>query len=462
MVVKMNLKHVDELSGGRKRFRRRYPKALVPVIGEAVFQVAMKAREGGALVTEWEKLMKAYDREVAKAERKAGVSVIDGQSTWERWKEAREEAAALLDTIKGDLTEDERRELLGEELERRGADPVLYRAVAAPDGDEYNDLPKVTMLDAKNMYLRERLGGGTGRNNKNRLDRVCKRIETTLGPLDKLPLVDLTREQARALRDAMLSTRKTDGRKLAPASVRRELDMIKAVVSLGIKEFDLQREADNPFVDLPISVKNAAPDVDSNKRDPLPPEVLSKMRLRMREKTQVPALGLIWRLLEGTGCRGAEVVGLRREDVVIEGLYPHINVAWHEDRRVKTKASIRSVPLVGDALVAAKEALALSERDPMLFPKYAYEGGPDAASAALMKHLRAVTKDKRHVVYSLRHNMKDWLVLAGTSERVENRIMGHTVGGLGDRVYGGNDAKLKVAYGAMEKVALLRRQSGLG
>lgn len=56
MVMKMNFKHIDELSGGRKRFRRRYPKALVTVIGEAVFQVSMKARDGGALVAEWESL----------------------------------------------------------------------------------------------------------------------------------------------------------------------------------------------------------------------------------------------------------------------------------------------------------------------------------------------------------------------------------------------------------------------
>lgn len=107
-------------------------------------------------------------------------------------------------------------------------------------------------------------------------------MEATLGPLDKLPLVDLTRDQAKELGAAMLSTRKSDGSKLSPTSVRRELDMVKAMVSLGIKAFGLQREADNSFVDLPISVKNAAPDVDSSKRDPLSAEVLLAMRKRMR------------------------------------------------------------------------------------------------------------------------------------------------------------------------------------
>ncbi len=39
MVVVMKLKYVDELSGGRKRFRRRYPKAVAEVLGDSVFQV---------------------------------------------------------------------------------------------------------------------------------------------------------------------------------------------------------------------------------------------------------------------------------------------------------------------------------------------------------------------------------------------------------------------------------------
>lgn len=73
-----------------------------------------------------------------------------------------------------------------------------------------------------------------------------------------------------------------------------------------------------------------------------------------------------------------------------------------------------------------------------------------------MKHLRAITKDPRHVVYSLRHNMKDLLVAAGVPQRDENRILGHALGGLGDRVYGGEEARLKSAYEAMER-ALERR-----
>lgn len=71
MVMTMKLQHVDELSGGRKRFRRRCPKAVAKALGEDFFQVPMQAREGAALVAEQEKLVREFDRMVAKAKGEA-------------------------------------------------------------------------------------------------------------------------------------------------------------------------------------------------------------------------------------------------------------------------------------------------------------------------------------------------------------------------------------------------------
>lgn len=170
-------------------------------------------------------------------------------------------------------------------------------------------------------------------------------------------------------------------------------------------------------------------------------------------------LALIWRLLEGTGCRVAEVVGLRVEDVVTDGDFPHIVVTWHEDRRVKTQSSRRSVPLVGDALDAAKEALALPRSDGLLFPGYGHLRGPNSVSGALMKHVRAVTKNPKHVVHSLRHNIKDDLILAEVSSLDQNLILGHALGSVGDRVYGGGLAKLRQTTKAMQKAHLTKAES---
>lgn len=187
MVLMMKLKHVDELSGGRKRFRRRYPKAVIATLGEELFQVPMKAREGADLVVEHEALMREYEKIVTKARRRAAGQ---GQlSPLEHWREAVKEAEAMVASVSGNLSEDERREVLADDLRHRGANPMLYKAVVMPEAES----PAVTMLDAKELYRRERMSGAVGRNQKNRLDRVCRRIETTLGPLGKLPLVELKR-----------------------------------------------------------------------------------------------------------------------------------------------------------------------------------------------------------------------------------------------------------------------------
>lgn len=68
-----------------------------------------------------------------------------------------------------------------------------------------------------------------------------------------------------------------------------------------------------------------------------------------------------------------------------------------------------------------------------------------------MKHLRKVSQNEKHVVHSLRHNMKDRLTLAEVSSLDQNLILGHTVGGVGDKVYGSAAAKLRATMRAMER-----------
>lgn len=115
------------------------------------------------------------------------------------------------------------------------------------------------------------------------------------------------------------------------------------------------------------------------------------------------------------------------------------------------------MPLLGDALEASKEALLLAEGEHMLFPRYGHEGGPGAASNALMKYVRAVTEDPKAVNNSLRHNMKDTLRKAGVDKHEQDLILGHTLGGVGER-YGGPEGRLVVATRAMRKA--LDRTSG--
>jgi len=463
MALLMKLEHLVT-KNGKLTFRRRIPQDVLGVIGKTFFQEALQSQQQGvSLVREHAALMDAFQRLVTDAREgvlekapkqyaeEAWESLGDSRSELEKWRDFKLEAQQMLNGVSGFRDEDERRDILADDLAQRGADPLLYRAVVSPQAEE----PQVTLKDARNMYLKENMKGATGRNQMNRLDRVCARVAKSLGPLDRLPLVDLKREHARKLRDDMLNTTKADGSLLAPSSVRRELNTIKAMVSTAIKEFDLQGRATNPFAGLDIAGADGAQEIAGELRDPLPRCILTAVRESILESAKVPELKLIWRLLEKTGCRGAEITGLRVEDVRLDHRYPHILVRWHEDRRVKSVVSIRSVPLVGDALAAASEAVELAGGELALFPRYAHESGADGVSQALMKYVRNHSENKRHVVYSLRHNMKDWLMTAGVPERDEHRILGHSLGGVGNRVYGGDEAKLKASTAAMKKALLV-------
>lgn len=103
--------------------------------------------------------------------------------------------------------EDIKRQVVVDDLERRGADPLLFRAVASPPASE----PEPTLQDARALFRKGRLEKNSGRNPENRLERGCSRRAEALGPLESIPLSSLRRQHGRALRDHMLSVKKADG-----------------------------------------------------------------------------------------------------------------------------------------------------------------------------------------------------------------------------------------------------------
>jgi hypothetical protein len=255
---------------------------------------------------------------------KAWSSLDDPRTEREKWQDMRDEAEALVRSVRGAFADDhfgdggneERRQIIAEEIERNDGDPLLYRAVTQPNAAP----PPVTLADAAGVYEKERLGVNPKKSARNTFNKIKRRLENSLGPLDSLPLTSLTREHARRVRDDLLSAPKATGNGvLSPVSVQREINSIKAMITLGIAEFDLRGQAFNPFekLSLPASVVKAARS-EWEERDPLPDEVLLAVRRRVMDRVRIPELRLIWRLLQATGCRGAEITGLQVEDVVID------------------------------------------------------------------------------------------------------------------------------------------------
>jgi hypothetical protein len=197
--------------------------------------------------------------------------------------------------------------------------------------------------------------------------RIVGMVREALGGRDPV-LVDLTREDVRNVRDHMLDRLKTDGTKISPSSVTRDLNNLRAIINFSATEIPLPATFQNPFNKLSVkSIRGQTS--ERGKRDPRPPAILKAARERIAVSARQPLL-LIWRLLEGTGCRLAEITGLRVEDLDVSSDLPHVRIAWHEDRRIKTDASARSVPLTGDALEAAKEAIKAADWGHLLFPDY--------------------------------------------------------------------------------------------
>jgi len=451
----LTLKYARKIKSGFG-YRRDFPPDVRSGIGAVTFTKSLGKTESEA-AKQWPSVNAEYERLVAIEKRK-----LSGQmSKHEIYQLGIERLRAmgfepnpddLQHTSDEECHEDEARRVAADEiiaaypistetghpLQMDKVDEFVVRALAggAPRP------PEPTLADAVKLYKSEQISGSDLeiRKTSQRVDRVVTRIENALG---RDPLITrVSRHDARKVRDHMLSLGT-----LKPSSVRRELNIVKAIFNHAKNELQLQG-FENPFNKLPIAGSNEDP--EGSLRDPLPTDVLNAVRARILNGAG-SELRLIWQLLEGTGCRVAEITGLRRNDVTVDGETPNITVTWHESRRIKTLSSRRHVPLVGDALVAAKEALKLSKGKTMLFQEYGGENGPTNASAALMRHIRKVSKEERHVVHSLRHNMADKLQLAETPELTKNLILGHALGSVGNRHYGGDTAKLRVTTAAMRK-----------
>ncbi|WP_210877333.1 hypothetical protein [Roseovarius autotrophicus] len=406
---------------GRLVYRRRIPVDLTHLYPRTFFETRLRTQEHGpALVSEHSALQSAFQRMcedarsgvpeaignqgIARYQKAAWASLDDPRTEREKWDDYRKEAEALVRSVRSlsgateeeDGGDHERREIVADELERIGAPTLLYRAVTQPDATP----PKATLADAARVYKAEQLGENPKKSARNTFNKIKRRLEASLGPLDMLALEDLKREHAKKVRDDLLKAPKTGGGTLSIGSVQREINSIKAMISVGIREHDLKGKAFNPFSELsmPASAKIVAKS-EWEERDPLPDDILLAVRHRVLTRTRVPELRLIWRLLQATGCRGAEITGLQVDDVVLDHAIPHLWVRWNDERQLKTKTSVRPIPLIGDGLEAAKAALEIARKArrnaPALFPKYATERGPDAVSGALMNHLRNETTNPR-------------------------------------------------------------------
>jgi integrase len=432
--VDINLPYVQQPSGKKHyRYRRKVPEFLRQALGKTEIIKPL-----GSTPAE---VLRHYDRahREAEAEIKAAIRGKPSKPT-STDKTALEKYQWAMRHVAGwNLGDPDEVGIMAERLEQAG-EADLYRALVVP-----HDRPEPTLTDAVKLYLKEKIEGTPDETKKRqRVDRVKGHVVKALGRGDP-EIGSFTRADARGVRDHML----TDG-DMSPATVHRYLNDLRAIVNHAIAEMDLKGVA-NPFNGLEVKRDKLAKEA----RNPFTEGQLKATRRRMLGHASVD-LQRIWRILEGTGCRLAEVTGLMVGDVHTEGDLPYLDLRPHPHRRLKNDGSVRRVPLVGDALRAAQEAVeavGATEGNAFVFPAYGREGGATVASKALMKHVRKAVADPKVTVHSLRHTLKDKMLAVEVSSQVQDMILGHSSGQVSDD-YGGpqSDRRLGALTKALEKV----------
>lgn len=340
------LKYVQRTKTGRWRYRRRVPDQLQSILGKREFVRSLGETERQAL--------RSYPRVHAEAEaqlRSAVQQLVERkladsrEATPSTRFEAHAQAMKLLveygydvgsnafdsddnghdwairtaiaDQIASKYPEDEEGHPVGVSPRDTEAVRILYSMGSQPSQ------PPPTLLDAKRLYIEERVTGTRDEPRKcQRVDRVCKFVTEALG---RNPLIaELKRQDARAVRDFMLAKRG-----MRPATAQRYLNDIRAIITLAIDHFDLERVR-NPFNKLRLKIEGHP---RNDRRSFNDSELRSARESVLAGCNQ--ELGLIWRILEGTGCRLKEVAGLLTSDVVVSSAVPHLSLRQNPHRSLK-------------------------------------------------------------------------------------------------------------------------------
>ena len=199
------------------------------------------------------------------------------------------------------------------------------------------------------------------------------------------------------LEDAKLFVRHLTLKGNKTATIRRRINSLSAILNYAYAELDLDKR--NPFSRLIIQNEGD----DTTKRG-----TFTNQQLKQGYEHAIASgiqIKLLMPLLGETGCRLAEIVGLELKDIDLEqGL---IHIRPNAVRRLKTRNSTRTLPLVGYARIAMEIALRSAEGS-YLFPRYIKKCSCKATHASNSLN-RWLKQDFGLTGHSLRHTFRDRL-----------------------------------------------------
>jgi len=274
---------------------------------------------------------------------------------------------------------------------------------ASIENEQKHDTP--TIVDCLEHYLSIK-GKGKSKAFENSSRRAVKYF---VSHTTNKPISAYLGTEAVSFRDFLVE------KNLSPASVRRILATLKAIINFTISELGL--DIKNPFTGLYIPRNE-----EETKRLSISPKLVFKVQ---QECLYIDDdLRWITALISDTGMRLAEAVGLRACDINLEHEIPHIDLIPHKARTLKTPSSKRKIPLVGASLWAAKQALATSTGE-YIFPRYTNSNkcNSNSASAAINKWLKKLI-GQDYVIHGFRHGYRDRLRNINTPTEMIDQLGG--------------------------------------
>lgn len=303
-------------------------------------------------------------------------------------------------------------------------EPGEYRPAPNPQNTLTLDLlmgkqvPR-TLSDAREKHV----SIGKGPRNKTAQQQYDRAWSVLLDITGDAMITDVRREHANQFVEKLRS------RGITPETISKYVYQIKPVFDTAIREFELG--IPNPFESLTIPGRGVE---KPQERMPYSAEELKAIQQRCREMDDQRRWAIA--MMSDTGARQAEIVGLRSDDVFLANAVPHILIRPNRNRRLKNAQSERKVPLVGEALWAAKRALVTA--DDNLFPVFQPRSPGSAfnantASAALNKWLKENGLARSgQGLHSFRHTFVDRLRNAGVPKDVREQIGGWKSQGISE------------------------------
>lgn len=414
--------------GDSLRYRRIVPADVREAFGgKVVWSKTYKATQARhAVVADADRLARQHDDLIARA--RSG-EVLDAKVI------AQSEQAARR------MTEAERVDFLafiapGMETLRDPISASLLNAVR--NGGRY--VPGT--LTIKAAHEKDRANNGDGRDEKP-FDYGVDTFAKIVGDKD---VREITRADAIAWRD---SQRKAG---LKESTIARRANSLAAMLTRTYLDLDIAKP--NPFSKLGVSGKG-----DASDKLPFTAAHLAKIDAYIRDSNCKPDTRSLLRLLKFTGAGPAEIGGLVVADVILNHEIPHVRIRPNELRglklrNAKQKIRARNIPLVGDALEAARDAVERGKSNPrgQLFMAFSEKRGADILSARINKTVRraGVPTSPRLTAYSFRHGLIEAMRQAGVSPDLRRLIAGHSAKDHHDR-YGSPGALLSDMRDALLK-----------